>query len=167
MFLDAIVSYSENSELKEVAEDLKKAGNNLLAKRVEYLADVNGEWGEFGADAFYDNLGVDLLKQSELYNTDNTVKFFTDKAIEITETFSDVKLAFNGMLCLGNLAAGTNNTYNRYQEMKVVADISDALLKASEAVEVPTDTTTDKINALNEKCYYYKSLIVNLSLIHI
>ena len=161
MFLDAIVSYSENSELKEVAEDLKKAGNNLLAKRVEYLADVNGEWGEFGADAFYDNLGVDLLKQSELYNTDNTVKFFTDKAIEITETFSDVKLAFNGMLCLGNLAAGTNNTYNRYQEMKVVADISDALLKASEAVEVPTDTTTDKINALNEKCYYYKSLIVN------
>ena len=34
--------------------------------------------------------------------------------------------------------------------MKVVADISDALLKASEAVEVPTDTTTDKINALNE-----------------
>ena len=45
--------------------------------------------------------------------------------------------------------------------MKVVADISDALLKASEAVEVPTDTTTDKINALNEKCYYYKSLIVN------
>ena len=135
MFLDAIVSYSENSELKEVAEDLKKAGNNLLAKRVEYLADVNGEWGEFGADAFYDNLGVDLLKQSELYNTDNTVKFFTDKAIEITETFSDVKLAFNGMLCLGNLAAGTNNTYNRYQEMKVVADISDALLKASEAVD--------------------------------
>ena len=127
MFLDAIVSYSENSELKEVAEDLKKAGNNLLAKRVEYLADVNGEWGEFGADAFYDNLGVDLLKQSELYNTDNTVKFFTDKAIEITETFSDVKLAFNGMLCLGNLAAGTNNTYNRY----------------------------------HEKCYYYKSLIVN------
>ena len=65
-----------------------------------------------------------------------------------------MKLAFNGMLCLGNLAAGTNNTYNRYQEMKVVADISDALLKASEAVEVPTDTTTDKINALNEKCYY-------------
>ena len=161
MFLDAIVSYSENSELKEVAEDLKKAGNNLLAKRVEYLADVNGEWGEFGADAFYDNLGVDLLKQSELYNTDNTVKFFTDKAIEITETFSDVKLAFNGMLCLGNLAAGTNNTYNRYQEMKVVADISDALVKASEAVEVPNDTTADQVNALNEKCYYYKSLIVN------
>ena len=161
MFLDAIVSYSENSELKEVAEDLKKAGDNLLAKRVEYLADVNGEWGEFGVDIFYDNLGVDLLKQSEIYNTDNTVKIFTDKAIEITETFSDVKLAFDGMLCLGNLAAGTNNTYNRYQEMKVVADISDALVKASEAVEVPNDTTADQVNALNEKCYYYKSLIVN------
>ncbi|MFQ9889921.1 MAG: hypothetical protein ACLRWM_05865 [Streptococcus sp.] len=68
------------------------------------MADVNGEWGEFGVDIFYDNLGVDLLKQSEIYNTDNTVKIFTDKAIEITETFSDVKLAFDGMLCLGNLA---------------------------------------------------------------
>ena len=65
------------------------------------------------------------------------------------------------MLCLGNLAAGTNNTYNRYQEMKIVADISDALVKASEAVEVPNDTTADKVNALNGKCYYYKSLIVN------
>lgn len=65
------------------------------------------------------------------------------------------------MLCLGNLAAGMNNTYNRYQEMKIVADISDALVKASEAVEVPNDTTADKVNALNGKCYYYKSLIVN------
>ena len=111
---------------------------------------VNGEWGEFGADAFYDNLGVDLLKQSELYNTDNTVKFFTDKAIEITETFSDVKLAFNGMLCLGNLAAGTNNTYNRYQEMKVVADISDEMcirdrdeigLELDNTIRVDTDYT--------------------------
>ena len=45
--------------------------------------------------------------------------------------------------------------------MKVVADISDALVKASEAVEVPNDTTADQVNALNEKCYYYKSLIVN------
>ena len=161
MFLDAIVSYSENSELKDVAENLKKAGDNLLAKRVEYLADVNGEWGEFGVDIFYDNLGIDLLKQSDIYKTDANVKFFTDKAIEITEQFSDVKLTFDGMLCLGNLAAGTNNTYNRYQEMKAVADISDALVKASEAVEVPKDTTADKINALNEKCYYYKSLIVN------
>ena len=161
MFLDAIVSYSENSELKDVAENLKKAGDNLLAKRVEYLADVNGEWGEFGVDIFYDNLGIDLLKQSDIYKTDANVKFFTDKAIEITEQFSDVKLTFDGMLCLGNLAAGTNNTYNRYQEMKVVADISDALVKASEAVEVPNDTTADQVNALNEKCYYYKSLIVN------
>lgn len=55
----------------------------MLAKRVEYLADVNGEWGEFGADAFYDNLGVDLLKQSELYNTDNTVKFLRIKQLKL------------------------------------------------------------------------------------
>mgnify|MGYP000019594105 CR=1 FL=1 len=54
------------------------------------------------------------------------------------------------MIYAGNLAAGTNNTYNRYQEMKAVADISDALVKASEAVEVPKDTTADKINALTK-----------------
>ena len=30
MFLDAIVSYSENSELKEVAGELKKASDSLL-----------------------------------------------------------------------------------------------------------------------------------------
>ena len=161
MFLDAIVSYSENSELKEVAGELKKASDSLLAKRLECLADISEEVAEYEAKIFYENLGVELLKQSDVYNTDDSVKFFADEAIKITENFSDAKLAFNVMIYAGNLAAGTNNTYNRYQEMKVVADISDALLKASEAVEVPNDTTADKINALNEKCYYYKSLIVN------
>ena len=161
MFLDAIVSYSENSELKEVAGELKKASDSLLEKRLECLADISEEVAEYEAKIFYENLGVELLKQSDVYNTDDSVKFFADEAIKITENFSDAKLAFNVMIYAGNLAAGTNNTYNRYQEMKVVADISDALVKASEAVEVPKDTTADKINALNEKCYYYKSLIVN------
>ena len=161
MFLDAIVSYSENSELKEVAGELKKASDSLLEKRLECLADISEEVAEYEAKIFYENLGVELLKQSDVYNTDDSVKFFADETIKITENFSDAKLAFNVMIYAGNLAAGTNNTYNRYQEMKVVADISDALLKASEAVEVPNDTTADKANALNEKCYYYKSLIVN------
>lgn len=161
MFLDAIVLYSKNSELKEVAGELKRASDSLLAKRLECLADINEEVAKYEAKFFYENLGVELLKQSDVYNTDDAVKFFADEAIKITENFSNAKLAFKVMIYAGNLAAGTNNTYNRYQEMKVVADISDALLKASEAVEVPTDTTTDKINALNEKCYYYKSLIVN------
>lgn len=161
MFLDAIVSYSENSELKEVAGELKKASDSLLAKRLECLADINEEVAKYEAKFFYENLGVELLKQSDVYNTDDAVKFFADETIKITENFSNAKLAFKVMIHAGNLAVGTNNTYNRYQEMKVVADISDALLKASEAVEVPTDTTTDKINALNEKCYYYKSMIVN------
>ena len=161
MFLDAIVSYSENSELKEVAGELKKASDSLLEKRLECLADISEEVAEYEAKIFYENLGVELLKQSDVYNTDDSVKFFADEAIKITENFSDAKLAFNIMIYAGNLAAGTNNTYNRYQEMKVVADISDALLKASEAVEVPNDTTADEVNALNEKCYYYKSLIVN------
>ena len=161
MFLDAIVSYSENSELKEVAGELKKASDSLLAKRLECLADINEEVAKYEAKFFYENLGVELLKQSDVYNTDDAVKFFADEAIKITENFSNAKLAFNVMIYAGNLAAGTNNTYNRYQEMKVVADISDALVKASEAVEVPNDTTADKVNALNGKCYYYKSLIVN------
>ncbi len=161
MFLDAIVSYSENSELKEVAGELKKASDSLLEKRLECLADISEEVAEYEAKIFYENLGVELLKQSDVYNTDDAVKFFADEAIKITENFSNAKLAFNVMIYAGNLAAGTNNTYNRYQEMKVVADISDALVKASEAVEVPNDTTADQVNALNEKCYYYKSLIVN------
>lgn len=87
MFLDAIVSYSENSELKDVAENLKKAGDNLLAKRVEYLADVNGEWGEFGVDIFYDNLGIDLLKQSDIYKTDANVKFLRIKQLKLQSNF--------------------------------------------------------------------------------
>ena len=58
MFLDAIVSYSENSELKEVAGELKKASDSLLAKRLECLADINEEVAKYEAKFFYENLGV-------------------------------------------------------------------------------------------------------------
>ena len=52
MFLDAIVSYSENSELKEVAGELKKASDSLLAKRLECLADISEEVAEYEAKIF-------------------------------------------------------------------------------------------------------------------
>ena len=52
MFLDAIVSYSENSELKEVAGELKKASDSLLAKRLECLADINEEVAKYEAKFF-------------------------------------------------------------------------------------------------------------------
>ena len=87
MFLDAIVSYSENSELKEVAGELKKASDSLLAKRLECLADINEEVAKYEAKFFYENLGVELLKQSDVYNTDDAVKFFADEAIKLQKIF--------------------------------------------------------------------------------
>lgn len=83
MFLDAIVSYSENSELKEVAGELKKASDSLLAKRLECLADINEEVAKYEAKFFYENLGVELLKQSDVYNTDDAIlSYFNGEIVE-------------------------------------------------------------------------------------
>ena len=81
-----------------MAGELKKASDSLLEKRLECLADISEEVAEYEAKIFYENLGVELLKQSDVYNTDDSVKFFADEAIKITENFSDAKLAFNVMI---------------------------------------------------------------------
>ena len=61
----------------------------------------------------------------------------------------------------GDIGFGTSDTFNRYQEMKVVADIAGAIVEANHNVKIPSNYNSPEIlDVIQTKCNYYKMLIV-------
>lgn len=164
-FLDAITAYSENEELKEVANTLKEVNKSLLEARLEYLAETSANLGEYEFDFFYKELSFDLLKETELYKIDDTISYFVNAGEKIVDwglsVIGGMQLGFDLTILIGNMTVGTNNTYNRYQEMKIIADISDALVIANKRINVSDSTDEKNLKAIQQKCCFYKALVVN------
>ena len=164
-FLDAITAYSENEELKEVANTLKEVNKSLLEARLEYLAETSANLGEYEFDFFYKELSFDLLKETELYKIDDTISYFVNAGEKFVDwglsVIGGMQLGFDLTLLIGNMTVGTNNTYNRYQEMKIIADISDALVIANKKINVSDSTDEKNLKAIQQKCCFYKALVVN------
>lgn len=164
-FLDAITAYSENEELKEVANTLKEVNKSLLEARLEYLAETSANLGEYEFDFFYKELSFDLLKETELYKIDDTISYFVNAGEKFVDwglsVIGGMQLGFDLTILIGNMTVGTNNTYNRYQEMKIIADISDALVIANKKINVSDSTDEKNLKAIQQKCCFYKALVVN------
>lgn len=61
----------------------------------------------------------------------------------------------------GDIGFGTSDTFNRYQEMKIVSDIAGAIVEANHNVQTPSRyDSPDALNIIQTKCDYYKMLIV-------
>ena len=164
-FLDAIINYSQNEDLKDVARKLKKANNELLEVRLEYLTGTSEKLIKYEFDFFYKNLFWNILKEIDSYKNDELIQFFVNKTEKIAKkllsTKSKMKLAFDITMIMGNAMFGTNNTYSRYQEMKIVADISEALVKANKKIKISEEINEENLKALHRKCYFYKTLTIN------
>ena len=163
-FLSAISKYAENEELRQVALSLLEANDTLLIKRLEYLADMGENIAEYEAKFFIENMSMELLKEADLYATDETVKFFVDEGVNLKNAILSARDAadfmFKLIILAGDIGFGTSDVYNRYQEMKVVADIAGALVKANKAISLPAKTNQAKLEVIHEKCSLYKALIV-------
>lgn len=163
LFLNAVSNYATNETLRNVATSLAKANDSLLLKRLEYLGEAAGNMAEFEANFFLDHLYWDLLKSTDLYQTDETVKFFVDEGAILKESLSGLiqaaTTAFNFTILAGDIGFGTTNVYNRYQEMKALADVASALSKAAGTVSIPEGNAVQKEDAIRQKCDYYQALI--------
>ena len=163
-FLDAVRKYAKNKELREVAKDLLKTNDILLEKRLEYLGNTAGTIAGYDAKFFMKELSFSLLKETDIYKTDDTVKWFVDCGSEL---FSSVlskleagKFAFRVVMLAGNIGFGTSNTFNRYQEMRVVSDVANAIVKANYKVQTPSNYNSPKaLENIQMKCDYYKMLL--------
>lgn len=160
-FLEAISQYASDKELKSAANSLLKANEALLEKRVEYIADYGETIGQYEADFFIDNLSMALLKSSDLYNTDDTTKWFIDCGSNLLSAVSaNLNLGefiFHGLMLAGDIGFGTSNMFNRYQEMKVVADVANSLIQA---IHEEKNTDLDEKTKIQEICKYYRALLV-------
>lgn len=165
LFLNAVSSYAENEELRATASALLRANDKLLESRLEYLADSSATLADYQAEFFVKNMSFELLKTADLYKTDETVKWYVDCGEKISKSvqsiFSGAKFAFKMTMLAGDIGFGTSNTFNRYQEMKIVSDIAGAIVEANHHVQTPSRyDSPDALNIIQTKCDYYKMLIV-------
>ena len=165
LFLDAVSSYAENEELRATASALLRANDKLLESRLEYLADSSATLADYQAEFFVKNMSFELLKTADLYKTDETVKWYVDCGEKISKSiqslFSGAKFAFKMTMLAGDIGFGTSDTFNRYQEMKIVSDIAGAIVEANHHVQTPSRyDSPDALNIIQTKCDYYKMLIV-------
>lgn len=163
-FLEAVNTYAENQELRDVASSLLKANKILLQKRLEFFSDEMETLGDFAADFFIKNFAFDLLKEVDIYNEDENVKWFVDNGEKLKGVFSSVKAAggftFKMMMLAGDIGFGTSDTFNRYQEMKVVSDITSSLVKANDNIRVSSNANSEKVfSDIRAKCDYYSMII--------
>ena len=100
-------------------------------------------------------MSFEILKQSDLYLNDDTTKFFVDSGSKFVSEALKLnnlgELTFRIMIIQGDVYFGTSNTFNRYQEMKLTADIASALVKANQKVTIsPEQKTQATITAIQE-----------------
>ncbi len=165
LFLNAVSSYAENEELRATASALLRANDKLLESRLEYLTDSSATLADYQAEFFVKNMSFELLKTADLYKTDETVKWYVDCGEKISKSvqsiFSGAKFAFRMTMLAGDIGFGTSDTFNRYQEMKIVSDIAGAIVEANHHVQTPSRyDSPDALNIIKTKCDYYKMLIV-------
>jgi len=165
LFLDAISDYAENEELRATASTLLRANDKLLESRLEYLADSSATLVDYQEKFFVKNMSFALLKTADLYKTDETVKWYVDGGEKISKSiqsiFSGTTFAFRMTMLAGDIGFGTSDTFNRYQEMKIVSDIAGAIVEANRHVQTPSRyDSPNALSIIQTKCDYYKMLIV-------
>ena len=164
LFLDAVAKYADNDELKDTAKSLLKANDTLLEKRLEYLGDVAGSLVEYGAKFFVENMSFALLKTADLYASDETVKWYVDSGEKLKNLVKTIyakgEFAFRMTMLAGDIGFGTSDTFNRYQEMKIVSDVAGAIVEANSQIITPKNADEDSaLTDIQTKCDYYKMLI--------
>lgn len=164
LFLEAVSNYAENEELQKASSSLIAANEKLLENRLKYLTDSAATLVDYEAEFFVQNMSFALLKTADLYQTDETVKWYVDCGEKlgnsISSIFSAGKFAFNMTMLAGNIGFGTSDIFNRYQEMKIVSDVAGAIVEANRQISTPKNIDEDSaLTDIQTKCDYYKMLI--------
>lgn len=164
LFLEAIVDHAEDTTLCEVAESLIPATEALLEERIDKFGLLTDTMPAYDARSFLEDYSYAMLSNTESFDLSAELRQFVDISTsiigDISKDFSAAMTAFDLVIFLGDMAFGTTNTFDRYQEMRIIADIADSLVAANDAVTVPSTGDLDAmIPNIRTKCQYYQSLL--------
>ena len=144
LFLEAVKEYAADKILRSVAKSLLEANEQLLNERLKYISDSMELFADYEVTFIMEHLSFDLLKSTDVYKNDDTIEWFVDCGENLYDTVSLLKseahFAFHMVMLIGNIGFGTEDTFNRYQEMKAISDIASAIVKANSQIEVLENT---------------------------
>lgn len=132
--MDAIIENTNQSELKEAAQILKKNMNALLGLKIIQISDTAEDVSELlGKDIFLDTIVPELLNQErELDVLEIELDSIDYECLEMLNTVytnlsNSGELSFKLLMFGGDMLFGTTNMYIRYNEMLTMKYIRDAL----------------------------------------
>lgn len=132
--LDELLNYIyENSsgELKKAAQELNSGMKSLMCIKLEMYNDVsNKNFQNYTELLFTDSL-FKAVKLSDEYASDDSLKFFVDKADDLFNKLDVMKSSWDlGTIIgktIGNVAVGGENIIRRVHEIEALSDIEDVL----------------------------------------
>lgn len=158
-FLEAVANHATNKNMKKAAAQLLKDKTPLtmLSAQMDYLGKRLKEEKKYVANFLFNNdIFADSMKKAA--DSASTAAFW-DKFQFVSSKCALGKFVFDLSMFCGDVLFGTTNTFNRYQEMKAMADIAQSLAAANNEINIPKgEATAETVAAIQKKCAYYKML---------
>lgn len=156
-FLKAVTEHTDNKMLKNVAEELQNANKQIFVEQIKCMNEVVMDIEALTWDSVLKKYTFSLLKNTDLYRSSNIVQCCVDVGSDLLEFVDGVQDFFGGLvIALGDFAFGTSNTFIRYQEMRTLSEIADALKKANQELVLEEDDDFDsKLEMVQKKCELY------------
>lgn len=160
-FLQTVADHAEDEQLADVARHILEVNDELLEARLEYLSGNSKKLAMFSAKRSLEIISENAFDMLGIDPDDYILRDFADacglmfKAASTNATF---KFTFGAAILIGDYAFGTTNTFERYQEMKVLADIAQAL--STEISTLPTDDSVPSEEA-------YEQMLAKANLYHL
>lgn len=159
-FLEAVANHATNKNMKKAAKQLLKDKTpiTMLSAQMDYLGKQLKEEEKYTANLLFNNdIFTEALKQTS--EDSKSAVAFLNKFQDISAKYSTGKFAFDLTMFCGDILFGTTNIFNRYEEMKAMADIAQSLTAANNEISIPKgEATAETVAAIKKKCAYYKML---------
>lgn len=166
LLLDAIINNASNNKLKNAASTLKSSNDEMFRLRMKAASNITKEVSKYSASFIMDDVygkAVDLAKKS---GDKALIKFANSTAKAISNLAANINIGntiFAVSIAAGDVLFGTSNCFSRYNEMRILADIAEAIIKQNNKIKVPSGNDEETIAAIKTKIEYYKLLLTTHS----
>lgn len=161
-FLETVEQNSEG-ELRSAAEKMRHALSSILQTKLQTYNDVSADNFDRFSEFFASDLFVDLLKNTDIYESDMAVRCFADQAGEVIDALGILESSWDlGTLIgktIGNVVVGGENLIRRVLEMEALFDISCAL--QTELPDLLSDAVQESDDSKVEQMAHLAQMLVN------
>lgn len=137
--LDLIENGATDDLLVAACRDIRIAEKKRTLLELEIFSENLSSISKYLTnDVLYKQMVYPLIKQSDVYSTDSTLRAIVDKNEQVyknvDQAIGALETGFKLGLFAGDMLFGTSNTMNRVSEIKALSQIRQALISSSEFI---------------------------------